>query len=46
MAEHVGYMMSYDEQIVPRLRGLLKQKKIPQELEFIAGEMVLFIGQE
>jgi len=46
IGEHVADLLSYDKQIVPRLRGLLAAKKIPGNLEFITSELVRFISQE
>lgn len=44
-AEHVGYMLSYDKNIVTRLKSTLDRKTIPEALQFIAGEMAHFIDQ-
>ena len=38
-------MLSYDKNIVGRLRSMLTQKKVPVELEYIANQMALFLGQ-
>jgi hypothetical protein len=44
-AEHAGYMLSYDKNIVARLRTMLAEKKIPQDLEATASRMADFIAQ-
>lgn len=46
IAEHVGDLLFYDKQVVARLRALLQQKRIPEELEFVARELAQFISQE
>ena len=43
---HVGDLLSYDKQCVPRLRALLSAKKIPANLEFITSELARYIGRE
>ena len=46
ISKHVGDLLSYDKQIVPRLKALLAAKKIPAKLEFITSELARFISQE
>lgn len=46
ISEHVGNLLSYDKQVVARLRALLEQKRIPENLEFVARELARFISRE
>jgi hypothetical protein len=46
ITEHVGDLLSYDKQMVPRLKALLAAKKVPANLEFITSELARFISQE
>jgi hypothetical protein len=46
ITEHVGDLLSYDKQIVPRLNALLAAKRIPTKLEFIASELARVISQD
>jgi hypothetical protein len=46
ISEHIGDLLSYDKQMVPRLKALLATKKIPASLEFITSQLARFISQE
>ncbi len=46
ISEHVADLLSYNKQIVPRLKALLAAKKIPASLEFITRELARLINQE
>ena len=45
-AEHVGWLLSYDNGMRRRLVGMLKAQQIPGELECLVGQYVDFLDDE